>query len=157
MLFRSHYLTTDAAWLDPRTPAGIGFAIWTHTGYCICAGFDRCGASSAEEAEAGAIRCGLESARSMGIREIAALTDCLNLATILQRKDILTLSMSASTIAHDILHLSRSFDLCNFHFIGRTFNVVAHELAQAGRKYLPFSSCNPAEISSLESLCMSQS
>ena len=146
------YLTTDASWINQVTNTGMGFAIWTHTGTCIFAGFDRSNAASPEEAEAHALRRGLEAVENLGIRDVAALSNCQNLTQLLQQREILALPMGASIIAHDIAHISALFDDCQFHFISRQFNHVAHELAQLGRKYHPFGTSDPIGIKSLFSI-----
>lgn len=148
------YITTDASWSDPNIDASIGFALWDYSGVCLSAGFSTIRAADAQEAEARGVMGGLQLALELGFREVAMLSDCQTLVSFL-RDGSTALSWGATTVAHDIFHLSSSFDSCSFDFISREFNVVADVLARAGKLLGSYVCFDPAQVLPLFNYCKS--
>ncbi|KAL5703353.1 hypothetical protein ACHQM5_028454 [Ranunculus cassubicifolius] len=149
------YITSDASWTDPNVDASVGFALWDYSGCCLSAGFSTIRAADAQEAEARGVIRGVELALELGLRDVLVLSDCQTLVSFL-RDGTTALSWGATTLAHDILHISSSFDSVSFAFISRNFNLVADTLARAGRSLGSFVCFEPAQVLPFVNYCKSK-
>ncbi|KFK24637.1 hypothetical protein AALP_AA8G005400 [Arabis alpina] len=119
---------TDAAWKPDSKIAGLGW-IFTSQLSNIQQSFSSAltHVASPLEAEGLAIKAALVKASENGIRSISVYTDSLKMvrAISLASKD-----PKLHGIVHDIISLSKRFELSYFNYIPRTANVVADSLAK---------------------------
>lgn len=124
-------LNSDATVKEGK--CGVGVFFRDAVGDVLLAGGDRIeGVSSPEEAEARAILFGLQTAFDVGLKNLEVESDCLNVIKLLNGHKARTFTQ---VIVNDILALSNSFTFCSFSFAYRSYNKVAHSMAQLSLSY----------------------
>ncbi|XP_020889795.1 uncharacterized protein LOC110230653 [Arabidopsis lyrata subsp. lyrata] len=124
-------VSSDAAWDAVTLRAGLGWSFRSNTDVTTinetCGSTTRTHVNSALEAEAWAIWEALTQAKSDGIQEIHALSDCQTLVKLLNSSALHT---EIQSIIDDIRALRSSFKLFMFSFIPRCSNSKADALAK---------------------------
>lgn len=118
-------MNTDAA-VSPNVGVGFGVVFRNEQGHVMLSALRR-EDSTADEAEARAIRFGLQTAINEGIRQVVVESDCLKVITT-RKKNEEDRSRSGLLI-NDIKELSKQCSILEFSHIYREAKQVAHALA----------------------------
>ena len=120
-------INCDAAWQKESGKAGLGFVARDYKGEALFSGgrFE-CYASSPLEAEAKAVHWAMTSVVCKGYSHVIFETDSLCLVKALHNK---VTPLQIASLFSDILSKSMAFSVCNWSFVKREGNRVAHSIA----------------------------
>ncbi|PWA48861.1 reverse transcriptase [Artemisia annua] len=120
-------INCHAAWQKESGKAGLGFVARDYKGEALFSGGRlECYASSPLEAEAKAVHWAMTRAICMGYSHVIFETDSLCLVKALHNKVTL---LQIANLFSDILSKSMAFRVCNWSFVKREGNRVAHSIA----------------------------
>lgn len=122
------HLFSDAAWNSSSCAGGLGWVIKSSSGNIFLHGSSpKRYVASALAAEALALKEGLSKAILAGLKDIVCSSDSRCLIQLLTGNKSVT---AIKWILHDICVLSQSLNSISYHFIARSCNVQADELAK---------------------------
>ncbi|PWA52426.1 hypothetical protein CTI12_AA454980 [Artemisia annua] len=120
-------INCDAAWQKESGKAGLGLVARDYKGEVLFSGGRlECYASSPLEAEAKAIHWAMTRAICKGYSHVIFETDSLCLVKALHNK---VTPLQIASLFSDILSKSMTFNVCNWSFVKREGNRVAHSIA----------------------------
>lgn len=123
-------LNTYASWQKETGRAGLGFVARNHNGEVLLSGARvECYAASPLEAEAKAIVWAMTHALSKNFQNVVFESDSLCLVNALRDRSVLR---QIACLFSQILASSQAFSTCNWSFVKREGNMVAHSIASWG-------------------------
>nr|DAD18952.1 TPA_asm: hypothetical protein HUJ06_020415 [Nelumbo nucifera] len=114
---------------DFRQPSSgsCGVVIRDHTGFCVAACYGPVFVVSALQAEAIAVRQGLDLAKVVGLSFCVIESDCQEIVNAFQ-KGFSEVPTTVKSLLKDILNVATTFSI-SFSFVSRSCNSNAHALA----------------------------
>jgi ribonuclease HI len=126
-------INTDASFIPETGEASIGLIARNSAGqFCFCAGRKIENIAEAEEAEAYAVLEGLQLASSLIKGPVTMESDCASVISTLQQRQSPNRS-KFHVVYNAVNKLAASMSCCNFQFVKREGNLIAHELAWLAR------------------------
>ena len=122
-------INTDASWKKELFSAGLAWVFSTPSGHVLHQQglFEDC-VNSAQMAEALAIREALRQAKAQGFNNVILKSDAQTLVRAINNRESIK---DLFGILHDILKLACDLDVISFHYVPRSDNRAADELAKS--------------------------